>query len=444
LPDNDLSGWNFAGQYLTNASFDATLADADFTGAEVRGASFAWGGLTPAQLYSTASYQAHDLTEINLSLIDLYGWNFAGQKLTNAGLSLFCPFFPGGGCLDPTRILITADLTAADARGASIGQLSHLSTTTTTNLIWPDGHISGLDLDAGGLLVIRNYDGDSRYEPARPPISITVDQHLAMGPGGTLRMVFEADAWDSTISFAPGIPVTLGGTLELTFAADVNLASQVGRTFDLFDWTGVTPTGAFAISSPYQWNMSNLYSIGQVTLTAIPEPSSVALAVAVFVLVAIASCRVRIGSSLPTQSLRSGLAQQRPKARLLKVVIERERSLQASLLHHDKRNAIGQRPMFIRSQFVERQSLGKQFGCRVNKLPIRRGANLANRGVCFRTVDRVGKRVHQFPENVFRSDQPLLDSRRPLLRPLEQLIPWVQHSQQVASVDKDHERFGAP
>ena len=94
-----------------------------------------------------------------------------------------------------------------------------------------------------------------------------------MGPGGTLRMVFEADAWDSTISFAPGIPVTLGGTLELTFAADVNLASQVGRTFDLFDWTGVNPTGAFAVSSPYAWDLSNLYTTGEVTLTAVPEPS---------------------------------------------------------------------------------------------------------------------------------------------------------------------------
>ena len=85
-------------------------------------------------------------------------------------------------------------------------------------------------------------------------------------------MVFEADAWDSTISFAPGIPVALGGTLEFTFAADVNLASQLGRTFHLFNWTGVTPTGAFAVSSPYAWNLSNLYATGQVTLAAIPEP----------------------------------------------------------------------------------------------------------------------------------------------------------------------------
>jgi hypothetical protein len=68
-------------------------------------------------------------------------------------------------------------------------------------------------------------------------------------------------------------PFTLGGTLELTFADDVNLASQVGRTFDLFNWTGVNPTGAFAVSSPFAWDLSNLYTTGQVTLTAIPEPA---------------------------------------------------------------------------------------------------------------------------------------------------------------------------
>ena len=59
-------------------------------------------------------------------------------------------------------------------------------------------------------------------------------------------MVFEADDWDSTISFAENMPVqvTLGGTLELTFADGVSLSTQIGRTFDVFDWTGVSPTGA--------------------------------------------------------------------------------------------------------------------------------------------------------------------------------------------------------
>ena len=174
-----------------------------------------------------------------------------------------------------------AKVNSADYGGRHSGAQfvgAELDDDVVTNVIGRDGHIDGLDLDGRRVLVVRDYDGDPRYEPARPPIPITVDQHLAMGPGGTLRMVFEADAWDSTISFAPGIPVTLGGTLELTFADDVNLASQVGRTFDLFDWTGVNPTGAFAVSSPYAWDLSNLYTTGEVTLTAVPEPTSIALA----------------------------------------------------------------------------------------------------------------------------------------------------------------------
>jgi hypothetical protein len=67
-------------------------------------------------------------------------------------------------------------------------------------------------------------------------------------------------------SIAAGIPVTRGGTLELTYAPDVNLAGQIGRTIDLFDWTGVTPTGTFTVSSPYAWDLSQLYTTGEVTL----------------------------------------------------------------------------------------------------------------------------------------------------------------------------------
>jgi uncharacterized protein YjbI with pentapeptide repeats len=276
LTGSNLTAGNFAGLTLRNANFNvAALTDADFTGAEIQGASFhrfrdcAWGscplvgsGITLAQLYSTASYQAHDLGGISLLLNDLTGGNFAGQNLTNADF--------GGATLTD------ADFTSADARGAiGLDYVEHRG-ATTTKLIRPDGHIDGLDLNASGLLVVSDYDGDETtwWRDSIPPIPITIDQHFEMRPGGTLRMVFEADAWDSTISFAPGIPVTLGGTLELTFAEDVNLASQIGRTFDLFDWSGVDPTGAFAVSSPYVWDLSHLYTTGQVTLTAVPEPNS--------------------------------------------------------------------------------------------------------------------------------------------------------------------------
>jgi uncharacterized protein YjbI with pentapeptide repeats len=325
---NDLGGWDFAGQNLTDASFyGATLTDADFTDAQVRGAYFGpdssiyIGGISLSQLYSTASYKAHDLSGINLTGINLAGGNFAGQNLTYASFqsstltdpdfrqaNLTNADFAGAGLNFANfrqanlananfarcgsrgcfyAILANADLTAADARGA----LLDATGATTTNLIGTDGHINGLGLNAGALLVVRDYDGDPTRTDRRdgrptpvPPIPITVDQHLSMAASGTLRMVFEADAWDSTISFAPGIPVTLGGTLELTFAADVNPATQLGRTFDLFNWTGVTPTGAFAISTPYAWDLSNLYTTGQVTLTAIPEPAALLLALAALIM----------------------------------------------------------------------------------------------------------------------------------------------------------------
>ena len=51
-----------------------------------------------------------------------------------------------------------------------------------------------------------------------------------------------------------------------TIAPNVTLATQVGRTFDLFNWAGVAPTGAFIVSSPYTWNLSQLYTTGEVTL----------------------------------------------------------------------------------------------------------------------------------------------------------------------------------
>ena len=60
------------------------------TGANVQGTDFTSTtskGFTAAQLYSTASYQAHNLTGTSLSANNLNGWNLAGQDLTSASLS---------------------------------------------------------------------------------------------------------------------------------------------------------------------------------------------------------------------------------------------------------------------------------------------------------------------------------------------------------------------
>jgi uncharacterized protein YjbI with pentapeptide repeats len=277
----NLSGANFTGQDLTNAKFqNAKLVGTNFTGALVRGTHFGStveAGFTPAQLYSTASYKAHDLSGIRLSNNILSGWNFAGQNLTGANLSfanLSNADFSGANLTNTyfqpySGTIAGASLSGADARGSDLVE-AILDTANTSNLIHPDGHIAGLDLTAGGSLVVRNYHGNPAASPPVRPLPIRIEQKLAMDASGSLRLLFDADHWDSTISFAPGTPVIRGGTLDLSFADRVKTDSQWHRSFHLFDWTGVTPTGNFNLQSRYLWDQSALYTSGDVTLAAFP------------------------------------------------------------------------------------------------------------------------------------------------------------------------------
>jgi uncharacterized protein YjbI with pentapeptide repeats len=288
LTHGSLALANLSGANLTNANLSGTnLIGANLTGAELRGANLSrlvivipgGGGNTPfksgcggssrffpgmpstsyvvgtgitvKQLESTAAYGARDLSGVSLLNNSFNGVDFAGFNLTNAN-------FTG-------TTLAGADLSGADARGAS-----GLGGIAAPNFIRPDGHIAGLNLTAGQTLDIRDYDGT----PSSELIPIHVDEQLTMAPGAMLRMILEADAWDSTMSFTNGIPVSLDGNLELLFADGTDLTGQVGRTLQLFDWTGVSPTGTFAIDSSYVWDLSNLFTSGEVTLIAIPEPNA--------------------------------------------------------------------------------------------------------------------------------------------------------------------------
>src|SRR5262249_41816827 len=71
LAVNNMNGWDFTGQNLTYATFyQAGLQAANFTGAHITNAQFidvTSRGFTAAQLYSTANYQAHDLTGVGLA-----------------------------------------------------------------------------------------------------------------------------------------------------------------------------------------------------------------------------------------------------------------------------------------------------------------------------------------------------------------------------------------
>ncbi len=280
LHDNDLSGWDLAGQNLSNAKFGgATLAGADLTGAVVKGANFAGTtsrGFTHAQLAATQTFADKDLAGIGLGDNDLSGWDLAGQNLGGAfllGSTLAGAKLTGANLsnawVNSTTSFTGADLSFADLRGTFV----RIDEASLRNSILSDGTVSGLVLKTGERLSIRDYDGRSPACPrcGRDPTSVTIADRFEMADDAVLELQFDADAvdsWDSSIAFQSDIPVQLDGTLKLTFAKAADSATHVGRRLDLFDWTGVAPTGAFTVSSLYDWDLSQLYTAGTVTLLA--------------------------------------------------------------------------------------------------------------------------------------------------------------------------------
>ena len=233
-------------------------------------------------MYSTASYQSLDLRGIHLSDNFLAGWSFRDQNLTNA----FFKMRRGSTS--------RADFTRADLRGARFSS-TFLTNSFTRNAILPTGKIAGLRLSSNGQrLLIRDYDGTSD-DSVEASLDLVVESRFSIRANGAIELQFEEDEWNSTISFAPQIPVSLGGELVLSFTPEVDLATQIGRIFDVFDWTGVDPVGEFSVVSDPQlrWDVTNLYTLGTVQLIAVPEPSSALLLLMSLVFFCNKSIRVR-------------------------------------------------------------------------------------------------------------------------------------------------------
>ena len=291
LAGNDLSGWNLAGQNLTSADFfratlsgadlsganltwahlkGATLTGADVTDAIVQGASFydaTSRGFTKEQLYSTASWKAKDLRHIHLGANDLSSWNLAGQNLASANFS--------GATLTGAN-LMDANLTSADLSGADLtladlrkAQGASLAGAVTRNTIRPDGKVEGLNLLAGDTLVIRNCD-----------MAVTVQSAMTLDGASVLKFLLEG-GWGSTVAAPAGAVPDLGGTLYLGFAEGPDPATLVGQTFDIFNWNGPLDAGNRfddVRSEPWaSWDLGALYTTGEVTLLAVPEPATLLL-----------------------------------------------------------------------------------------------------------------------------------------------------------------------
>jgi uncharacterized protein YjbI with pentapeptide repeats len=331
--NNNLAGANLAGQDLTNSGMYGTLlSGADLTNAMIVGADFDaapfnQGGLSAQQLASTASYQSKDLQGVGLGGNLLLGVNLAGQNLTNANLVSTVLINANLNNADLTNaaldnanltnaslasanlanaFLQNAILTNADIRGATTSFTSG-TPLSQANEILSDGAIDGLHLMTSPspflpapLLTVHNYHASPSDNYAG---AIHVSTEMILDPGTELQMIFDGPTWNSTISFDAGIPIAITGS-DLELDPSVNPSSLVGVPIQLFDWTGVSPNGQFTVTtnldgSQYQWNLSDLYTSGFVTLESVPEPAQAALAgVSILGLLHHRPRRVGIGDSL--------------------------------------------------------------------------------------------------------------------------------------------------
>jgi uncharacterized protein YjbI with pentapeptide repeats len=296
---------NFAGFDLGNVNLGsadlsgASLAGANLTGAVVNGANLTRTGLTAQQLYSTASYKAHDLRGIGLysvvgsdwdltdqniagadfgstaltwfqlshtasfqeqdlhgiglSANNLSGWDLSAQNLTVANLT--------------SATLTNTNFSAADLRGA-IG-INVIATSTITNTILPAGNINGLNLGDGQSLVIRDFAGKPSGTPGSLiAVPVKINTAMNMSAGSTLNLILMDGTWGSTISFTGNTPVSLGGTLKLDVDPAANIPSLIDTPMQLFKWT--TPPAAdnhfdqIDADNRFVWDTTGLYSAGVV------------------------------------------------------------------------------------------------------------------------------------------------------------------------------------
>jgi uncharacterized protein YjbI with pentapeptide repeats len=284
-----VAGWNFAGKNLTYASFQfADVSGADFSGATIAESSFDYSNLTAAQLYSTASYQNFDLHRLFLRDHDMSGWILANQNLSYSllqgskliGTDLHGANLSNAGIYDLS--ITGANLTGANLAGTDFSRSdmrgamgASLSSAITRSTILPDGTIHGNDWEFGLGVSFRNTTQD---------IPVRVVEKWLLDSQAWLNFSLDDQPWKSTITFEPGITVALRGELALSPADGLDPKSLVGKTYKLFDWSGVSPSGTFSTitdniygSSYYRLDTSRLYTAGEISFLPVPEPSTIAI-----------------------------------------------------------------------------------------------------------------------------------------------------------------------
>lgn len=185
-----------------------------------------------------------------------------------------------------------ADFSNADLRsvGDSIYHYITNSTAILHNTIRPDGTMPELNIQNGEKLSLNpgfeiKYSDGSINLIETPDVRVESSMQLSQEGGVCFKigrfLTYNPDNIASNIgadkiTFEEGIPVELNGILELVLSPHTTPEDIIGMEFQIFDWTGVNPTGQFSqisIDSNLVWNTSRLYSEGVVSLKYVDNDS---------------------------------------------------------------------------------------------------------------------------------------------------------------------------
>lgn len=139
---------------------------------------------------------------------------------------------------------------------------------------------SGATLQGSGSAYAVTLASGGTFAPGAGAGSFTITDDLTLSSGSLLSLQLNGLTRGSGYDYvAVGDTFYFGGTLQLSLGNGVSLAA--GNSFDFLDWDFKSGTFAAldlpALGAGLAWDSSQLYSTGSLSVTAIPEPSTVAL-----------------------------------------------------------------------------------------------------------------------------------------------------------------------
>ena len=272
----------FGGNVTRTGGAGTENAAINLTGGSLNAGGFSVGSGTAGISFNADAGTLTNLAELN-------GGTGSGLNKANAGTLTL----GNGNTYSSGTTLNTGTIVAANTTGSATGSGAFTSAAGTT--LTGDGAIvlgTDKNMTVGGNLVVgavgATQGGDLSLTSAGTGVialngKVSFDIFDGDGDGDNTALSLTADL----LSFGAGSTINLGGTLEIT-NPNLLAAWAIGDIWKLFDWTGLSVTGTFSNLTSTQgnftdlpdlsgsslgWDVSQLYTLGTISVVLIPEPS---------------------------------------------------------------------------------------------------------------------------------------------------------------------------